>query len=40
MWKYFVPLWVVHVAKLLGKSSRSKELYAISTVISGNDESQ
>ena len=27
-------------AKLLGKGSRSEELYAISTVISGNNESQ
>lgn len=40
MRKYFVPLWVVHVAKLLGKSPRSKELYTTSTVISGNNESQ
>lgn len=40
MGKYFVSLRMVHVAKLLGKSSRSKELYAISTVISGNNESQ
>lgn len=40
MGKYFVSLWMVHVAKLLGKSSRSKKLYAISTVISGNDKSQ
>lgn len=40
MGKYFVSMRMVHVAKLLGKSSRSKELYAISTVISGNDESQ
>lgn len=40
MRKYFVPLWVVYVAKLLGKSPRSKELYTISTVTSGNNESQ
>lgn len=40
MRKYLVPLWMVHVAKLLGKGSRSEELYAISTVISGNNESQ
>lgn len=40
MGKYLMPLWVVHVAKLLGKSPRSKELYAISTVIGGNNESQ
>lgn len=29
MRKYLVPLWMVHVAKLLGKGSRSEELYAI-----------
>lgn len=40
MGKYFVSLWMVHVAKLLGKSSRSKELYAISTVSGRDDEGQ
>lgn len=40
MGKYFMPLWMVHIAKLLGKSPRSEKLYAISTVISGNDEGQ
>lgn len=40
MGEYFMPLRMIHISKLLGKSPRCEKLYAVGTVSGRDDEGQ